>query len=89
MVGSDSEKSGTGWVTTMSGDLDQEILLFPCHCTQWRNNFSYSEKREQHRGFYGPRLQSAFICSYIHEKILNIIKDFLTVILKPGKDVRG
>ena len=88
-VGSDSEKSRTGWVATVSGDLDQEILLFPCHCTQWRSNFSHSEKCEQHRRFYGPWLQSAFICSYIHEKILNIIKNFLTVILKPGKDVKG
>ena len=60
-------------VTAPSGEIILAIL----------RNVSNAE------GFYGPRLQSAFICSYIHETILNIIKTLLTVILKPGKDVRA
>lgn len=34
MVGASKEKSRMGWVVTMSGDLEEEILLFSCQCTQ-------------------------------------------------------
>lgn len=43
MVGSSKEKSRMGWVVTMSGDLEEEILLFSCQCTQQVNSFSHSK----------------------------------------------
>lgn len=55
MVGTDNEKSRIGWVVTMSGDLEEEMLLFPHHCTQERNSCSHPQECEQSRGFYGPQ----------------------------------
>lgn len=71
----------------MSGDLDQEILLFPCHCTQWRNTEAILRNVSNAEGFMGLGCKVHSYAVIFMRRILNIIKTLLTVILKLGKDV--